>query len=432
MARLREENRSRPTSPVADEANASVFSPGGGPGSPFSPCSPQRTPSPAPMLRMRSGLCSPTHGAQGGDSRPLSPDNVSEVLSDSAFSSGSRARSANRTTPGRRTRSLQRGGNPGDRTNVRTSSRHGTRHARAALFDLEMPHRCGLKAVAMVDCSLLFAAVTDGDGTRSAALPLLRTLRREFLRSFRPGELARLSVRDCQRRFGRTMSELLQEANRDPGEPVRQDHHLEIPAQPRALSALYPRQPVFLNVYNIVEADVNASFQMLGVGIHHSGVEVYGREWSFGGALPGSPKHAAGETGVFNILPRTALPASHFKEQVLVGHTTKTPEEVDYVLSTFTSDPGWNVGAYHLLERNCNDFCAELIRRLGGWEFPSWINRAAKVSQAVLPDPVIRGIVDKMQQGPPQQQRQVPQRKHAPRRRFADPTPAAAGGPAPH
>jgi hypothetical protein len=62
---------------------------------------------------------------------------------------------------------------------------------------------------------------------------------------------------------------------------------------------------VFLNVYDLSPA--NDWTHPIGMGAYHSGVEVYGAEWSFGSG-----------GGVFSCTPREAGGAK-FREQVLLG-----------------------------------------------------------------------------------------------------------------
>eukprot|EP01065_Artemidia_motanka_P015110 TRINITY_DN18991_c0_g1_i1.p1 TRINITY_DN18991_c0_g1~~TRINITY_DN18991_c0_g1_i1.p1 ORF type:complete len:498 (+),score=61.18 TRINITY_DN18991_c0_g1_i1:75-1568(+) len=416
LQQAREAMQGLPPRPTSPEQRIHSPPPAGSPmcvpraPSPFSPTALRRVASPcrlrpssrpgSPALMFGSPPLSPSSsGLDAPYSPPQAADQLSllEVCSDGGGSMCSRGRMAVRSSSRGRTSSLRRGERPGDRTNVRTSSRRGTRASRADMFDVEMPHRCGLKAVVIVDCALLFGAVSEEAASRDSALPLLRAMRREFIRCFRPDRISSLQRSQCQRSFQPTLTAMLEDGNRPHGDDESQ---YEIPANPMS-RPLMPSTPVYLNVYNIVDVDVNSKFQAFGVGIHHSGVEVQGKEWSFGGLLPGAAGEKADVTGLFCIPPRTALPASHFKEQVCVGTTTKGPADIDFILSTFTSSDDWKASKYHLLEHNCNDFAAEFIWRLGRWEFPRWINRAAKVSATVLPDAVVSSIVGRMQQAPP-------------------------------
>eukprot|EP00756_Hemistasia_phaeocysticola_P003020 Hpha_TRINITY_DN12019_c0_g1::TRINITY_DN12019_c0_g1_i1::g.141059::m.141059 len=283
-----------------------------------------------------------------------------------------------------RSSSLRRGERPGDVTNVRAAPRSEVGAGRSSLFDIEMPHRCGLKVFVVVDGSLFFACVGLAVATRDDALPLLRTVRREFLRSIRPESLILVRPEDC-RPFGPILLSTLRDANRAVQRrlPERRDDWVE----------------VWLNVYNILEEGTNSSLRFFGVGLHHTGVEIHGREWSYGGALPGMDR--GDETGIFCIAPRTGMPASHFKESILLGHTRKGPSDIDRIIGLMIVEREWLATDYHILTKNCNDFCARLADRLGGWFLPPWVNRAAKVSAAVVPDAVLTRVLRHLQ--PPKQ-----------------------------
>ncbi len=58
-----------------------------------------------------------------------------------------------------------------------------------------------------------------------------------------------------------------------------------------------PREPVLLNVYDLFWTNHVSS--RLGMGVYHSGVQVYGREWSFG-------FHDLEVTGIYHHSPRDA------------------------------------------------------------------------------------------------------------------------------
>ncbi|ORX61638.1 DUF862-domain-containing protein [Hesseltinella vesiculosa] len=110
---------------------------------------------------------------------------------------------------------------------------------------------------------------------------------------------------------------------------------------------------------------------MLFVGIYHSGVEICGKEYCFGG-------HEFKDiTGVFAVEAKVGPPGLLFKQSVSVGYTRLSDEQIQAVIHGISKE---FVGpSYNLLTRNCNHFTDEFCFRLTGKHAPSWINRAAKL-----------------------------------------------------
>ncbi|KAA6418649.1 MAG: hypothetical protein FRX49_07508 [Trebouxia sp. A1-2] len=92
-------------------------------------------------------------------------------------------------------------------------------------------------------------------------------------------------------------------------------------------------EPVYLNIYDL--SDQNSWTYWCGVGIFHSGLEVYGVEYAYGG-----------------------------HEYDVSGAVQEMGEQ-------------YKGNAYHLLQRNCNHFSNDLCVKLTGQPAPLWINRLA-------------------------------------------------------
>eukprot|EP01012_Entosiphon_sulcatum_P056719 TRINITY_DN8040_c0_g1_i2.p1 TRINITY_DN8040_c0_g1~~TRINITY_DN8040_c0_g1_i2.p1 ORF type:complete len:339 (-),score=44.72 TRINITY_DN8040_c0_g1_i2:15-1031(-) len=158
-----------------------------------------------------------------------------------------------------------------------------------------------------------------------------------------------------------------------------------------------PPTPVRLNVYQLAAPD-SAMHRMtagVGLGLYHSGIEIYGMEWTFGGCVD-ERYHAA--SGIFPMEPQTATP---FMQCSLdLGMCDLTPQQVRDIIRTMGRE--WTMGSYHLLARNCNHFAAVFCKALNpAFQFPGWVNRAAKVGDAVVPAAVLRYIMQKLMPQPP-------------------------------
>merc|ERR1712118_537591 len=105
-------------------------------------------------------------------------------------------------------------------------------------------------------------------------------------------------------------------------------------------------------------------------GIFHVGVEVGGMEWAFGysdiESLP----------GISCVLPGTN-PQHRFRETLIQGLTSFSPEEVADLISEFIEE--WPGDDYDLLRRNCCHFADEFCQRLGVGRIPRWIHRFARI-----------------------------------------------------
>lgn len=101
----------------------------------------------------------------------------------------------------------------------------------------------------------------------------------------------------------------------------------------------------------------------IGMGLHHSGVEILGKEYSFasgGGIFDSSPKEASG---------------AKFREAIELGAFDGGSSELQSAISDLRDEFGPD--KYNLIRRNCNHFANALVWRLLGRTIPGHVNRLA-------------------------------------------------------
>jgi hypothetical protein len=134
-------------------------------------------------------------------------------------------------------------------------------------------------------------------------------------------------------------------------------------------------EPVILNVYDMFWT--NDYTGNVGLGVYHSGVEVYGREYAYGG-------HPFPFSGVFDISPRHAIELGEqfqFKQSLHLGNTDFGNADVVKILEELGKE--FRGDRYHLMNRNCNHFSGALAQILTGRDVPNWVNRLAYFSTCV-------------------------------------------------
>ena len=122
---------------------------------------------------------------------------------------------------------------------------------------------------------------------------------------------------------------------------------------------------VVLNIYDLSPA--NKYLSGVGLGFYHTGVEVNGREYSYGG----SPEMTS--TGVFDQEP-LSLDQEMYRGSVEMGTITNMTEFYR-ILSQIKKE--FPANEYNVVRRNCNHFASEFCRRLVGRDIPGYLNRMA-------------------------------------------------------
>ena len=138
------------------------------------------------------------------------------------------------------------------------------------------------------------------------------------------------------------------------------------------------REAVIINVYWL-NFGCGSTLTKSGLSVYHSGIEVYGTEFTYGQCNAIEPI-----SGVVEMTPRGAEKLDKkliFKQAIHLGYTDLT--ELDVIrITTELGTEDFRGDKYHVLSRNCNHFSNALAEILCGKKIPSWINRLARIGQA--------------------------------------------------
>ncbi|KAL3275969.1 hypothetical protein HHI36_020701 [Cryptolaemus montrouzieri] len=135
------------------------------------------------------------------------------------------------------------------------------------------------------------------------------------------------------------------------------------------------REPVLLNVYDMYK--INEYTSNVGLGVFHSGVEIYGVEYAYGG-------HQFPISGIFKIIPRDEKDLGdqfRFRQTIQVGYTDFTEQDIEKIVNELGKE--FRGDRYHLMNNNCNHFSSAFTKILCGHEIPPWVNRLAYFSSWV-------------------------------------------------
>ncbi|KAF2074055.1 hypothetical protein CYY_004624 [Polysphondylium violaceum] len=173
----------------------------------------------------------------------------------------------------------------------------------------------------------------------------------------------------------------LKQDNKDPNTPTNSNNNNVVSLNSSSsvssngsMATNYSQQPSSPNQININVYDlhpINNIMYQFGLGAFHSGVEIFGVEYSFGG-------HEFSFSGVFEIEPKTANGVT-FRETICIGETPYSYKQVQNIVDKISEE--YSGLSYHPLQKNCNSFSQELVKRLLGANnttpFPAYINRLA-------------------------------------------------------
>ncbi|CAG2173206.1 unnamed protein product [Oppiella nova] len=135
------------------------------------------------------------------------------------------------------------------------------------------------------------------------------------------------------------------------------------------------KQSVILHIYDVPSANQYITLMSPDLGAFHTGTEVYGKEYSFGG-------HSYDSTGIFITTPKDikSLSVSNtfkYKESKIIGNTELSEESIKQMVSEMGAKD-FRGKDYNLIQRNCNHFSDAFCKKLCGKGIPKNINNLVK------------------------------------------------------
>ena len=111
----------------------------------------------------------------------------------------------------------------------------------------------------------------------------------------------------------------------------------------------------------------------MGFGLYHSGVEINGKEYAYGGDVNSA------ETGIFESEPRKASNYT-FYQSYRIGKVRDIAAAYQ-ILHELKQK--YRANEYSLIHKNCNHFAEDLLMRLLGKGLPWYVNRPARMGTFV-------------------------------------------------
>ncbi|KAJ8601282.1 hypothetical protein CTAYLR_007742, partial [Chrysophaeum taylorii] len=134
--------------------------------------------------------------------------------------------------------------------------------------------------------------------------------------------------------------------------------------------------PVFLHVYDVGHTQTIANLNRVGEltvgGVFHCAIQVYSKEYSFGGTK-------RNQSGIFASNP-TNVPLHSYRESYYLGDCYLPKAQVTAIPKSHTSLEGKYL-RHH--PKNCCSFLGRVHDRAGRRQLPSWTNRLAKIGAAL-------------------------------------------------
>lgn len=185
-------------------------------------------------------------------------------------------------------------------------------------------------------------------------------------------------------RLGKKVKSLETLVLEEPGTPIGDltssaSRSFEDASSASADSASSQGSTVYLHVYDIThEGKIETLNSLLAPrlsplklgGLFHAGVEVNGKEWSFGYCNLG--------TGVSGITPRSH-PAHHFRETIRLPRTQLSEEKIVGLIKAMSSE--YQGCDYSLFQKNCLHFADDFCQRLGVGGVPLWMHRLVRTGE---------------------------------------------------
>jgi hypothetical protein len=141
------------------------------------------------------------------------------------------------------------------------------------------------------------------------------------------------------------------------------------------------RERIFLNIYHLQKCLNTTCFKCCCMGVFHSGIEMFGAEFAFGGSSESS-------TGIFFCSPMHSVSSRHFGEQfellssTCVGYSKMTPTHLTKLIDMIS--PEWPANSYNLISRNCNHFVESFLAQIAcRRQLPSFVNRCSRLAVSV-------------------------------------------------